>query len=102
MSDIKVYTANVNDLWEIPSDEVGMTNASHFVKFRDFHELTKQNAQLKEDKAELAAKIELNNKLLAAVLGNRNGLNGSDFCAIECLVKNNSILIQKHKEQNNE
>ena len=64
--------------------------------------LAEENAQLKADKSELVAKIELNNKLLAAVLDNRNGLNGSDFCAIECLVKNNSILLQKHKEQNNE
>ncbi|RCS70137.1 Lar family restriction alleviation protein [Vibrio casei] len=63
--------------------------------------LTEQNAQLKAGNTELVAKIELNNKLLAAVLDNRHGLNGSDFCAIECLVKNNGMLLQKHKEPNN-
>lgn len=53
MSDIKVYTANINDLWEIPSDEVGMENSSQFVRFNDFDKMTKENAQLKADNAHL-------------------------------------------------
>lgn len=91
MSDIKVYTANINDLWEIPSDEVGMANSSQFVKFTDFYKLTKENAQLKADNSELVDMLGF----LASTCDMRSDI----YAAVKELV--HKELVQKHKEQNN-
>jgi hypothetical protein len=53
-------------------------------------------ATLRQQNAELFSKIELNTKILNAIC-DRKPLQGSDYHAINCTVKNNVILLSKIK-----
>lgn len=46
---------------------------------------------------ELVDKIQLNTEILTAIM-ERKPLQGSDYHAISCTIKNNELLIAKHKQ----
>lgn len=68
-----------------------------------WNQRTSDNTITEQEKVinELVDKIQLNTEILTAIM-ERKPIQGSDYHAISCTIKNNELLIAKHKQSKGE
>ena len=84
------------------SNDECMTSSATFTKEK-WNKRSYDDTITEQEKviSELVDKIQLNTEILTAIM-ERNPLQGSDYHAINCTIKNNKLLTAKHKQSKGE